>query len=285
MKNNLSKIGHLFLLLCLSISFGAKASGFLGDTTKILADNTIKPVSLSLPVTTNVKVGNVVYPKSLEDNKEQTLEYIQKFSDKRRNYLINIYQKGKKFFPKIISVLNKYQLPEELKVLAALESGFNAEAMSRVGAVGYWQIMDEVAKEYGLKIAGEKNSKNKKIKPKDDRKNFSKSTLVAAKYLKDRSRNLDNDLLLIVASYNCGVGNVWSAMEKSHKTNPTFWDIKKYLPAETRNYVMNFITLNVIFKNYDKFVKNQLVFAPDEEESLPPLESNAVLQSVTNPAN
>ena len=49
-------------------------------------------------------------------------------------------------------------------------------------------------------------------------------------------------------------------MKKTRKSNPDFWDIKKYLPSETKNYVMNFIALNVIFENYDKFVKNQLVF-------------------------
>ena len=92
------------------------------------------------------------------------------------------------------------------------------------------------------------------------RKNFVRSTNAAARYLKDRSRNLNNDWLLIAASYNCGVGNVWNAMEKTRKTNPTFWDIKNYLPAETRAYVMNFIALNVLFNNYEKFSRNELCF-------------------------
>ena len=41
-----------------------------------------------------------------------------------------------------------------------------------------------------------------------------------------------------------------------------FWDIKKYLPAETKSYVMNFIALNVLFNNYEKFSKNTLCFKP-----------------------
>ena len=69
---------------------------------------------------------------------------------------------------------------------------------------------------------------------------------------------------LVAASYNCGVGNVWNAMRQSGKANPSFWDIKNYLPAETRAYVMNFITLNVIFNNYEKFAKNTLTFAPEK---------------------
>jgi membrane-bound lytic murein transglycosylase D len=226
--------------------------------------------------------ANIIFPDLLSGNEEESLDYIEKFSTNRRAYLIRTYNRGKNYFPKAVSILNKHHLPEEFKILLALESAFNANAVSKAGAVGYWQIMDEVAKEYGLKyaphlsaaekkkkekelkksIAKKENKKTKKLIIKDDRKDFVKSTHAAARYLKDRSRNLNNDPLLVVASYNCGVGNVWEAMEKTGKNNPTFWDVKKYLPAETRSYVMNFITLNVIFKNYEKFASNTLTFKP-----------------------
>lgn len=219
---------------------------------------------------------NVVFPDILTGNEEEALLYIEKFAANRRAYVIRTYNRSKKYFPKVATILKKYNLPHELKVLLALESAFNANAVSKAGAVGYWQIMDEVAKEYGLKyVAQQQAEKKKEVKKsvakkdavkkpvvKDDRKNFNKSTYTAARYLKDRSRNLDNDLLLMVASYNCGVGNVWEAMKKTGKTDPDFWDIKNYLPAETRAYVMNFITLNVIFHNYDKFANNTLLFSP-----------------------
>ncbi len=223
------------------------------------------------------KEANVVFPRILCGNEEESMEYIEKFSANRRAYIIRTYNRGKKYFPKVSTVLIKYDLPHELKVLLALESAFNGNAVSKAGAVGYWQIMDEVAREYGLKYAShkraavkkkqQKNSMAKKGKVKssyarDDRKNFNKSTYAAARYLKDRSRNLNNDLLLMVASYNCGVGNVWEAMKKTGKDDPDFWDIKNYLPAETRAYVMNFITLNVVFHNYDKFANNTLSFKP-----------------------
>jgi hypothetical protein len=220
---------------------------------------------------------NVVYPAVLAGNEKESLEYIEKFAEKRRDYLIRTYTKGKKYFPQAAAILKKYNVPDELKVLMALESAFNGNAVSKAGAVGYWQFMDEVAKEYGLKVTTKtikigktkatKKGKAAKVKTKtiivkDDRKNFHQSTTAAARYLKDRYRNLDGDWLLIVASYNCGVGNVWNAMEKCGKTDPDFWDVKDYLPAETRAYVMNFIALNVIFNNYDGFIKNTLRFQP-----------------------
>lgn len=256
MNNILSKILCGYIIISASIS--AKAEGYT-DTTILLAKNAGNATSNSFTRTV-VKEANIIYPSTLKDHMDESLDYVQKFSNSKRNYLIRTYQRGKKFFPKIVTVLKRYNLPQELKVLIALESAFNPYALSPAGAFGYWQIMDDVAKEYGLKILGSKEARDPKNKKKDDRTNLSKSTLAAAKYLKDRNKNLNSNLLLMVASYNWGIGNVWNAMKKTGKSSPGFWDIKKYLPTETKAYVMNFIALNVIFENYDKFVKNQLVF-------------------------
>jgi membrane-bound lytic murein transglycosylase D len=218
------------------------------------------------------------FPSILLGNENESTDYIEKFAENRRDYIMRMHKKGKSFFPKITKTFSRYNLPHELKVLIALESAFNGNAVSYAGAVGYWQIMDEVAQEYGLKYIAQPTAEEKKVaaknkklklpdtvknkKPsiKDERKNFYKSTHTAARYLRDRSKNLNNNILLIVASYNCGVGNVWEAMRKSGKTNASFWDIKTHLPAETRNYVMNFIALNVIYHNYDKFLAGKLRF-------------------------
>lgn len=191
-----------------------------------------------------------------------------------------MYTRGKHLLSQTEVILKKYALPTELKMLLTLESAYNGNAVSKAGAVGYWQIMDQVAGEYGMKYisrqkksapykpsavasAGSKTKQRETKRLRDDRRDFLLSTHAAAKYLRDRSRDLGNNLLLVVASYNCGVGNVWKAMKRSGKANPGFWDIKKYLPAETRAYVMNFITLNVIYNNYDLFSRNELSFVPE----------------------
>jgi membrane-bound lytic murein transglycosylase D len=266
MKVILSKF--LFTLIICAVAgqvSATKVAAFPGDTSVLLAN---KMISTKIPTTITLaaKPSNVVYPENLKGHREQSLAYVEKFSSKKRSYLINTYQRGKKYFPKVTAMLKRYQLPEELKVLIALESGFNGNAVSKAGAVGYWQIMDEVGREYGMHIAAARAKAS--AKKKDERKNFSKSTLVAVKYLKDRCRNLDNDLLLMVAAYNCGVGNVWDAMKRSGKSNPDFWDIKKYLPSETRSYVMNFIALNVVFANYENFAKQRLVFHPQPVQNI-----------------
>ena len=265
----------LILFFALCTGFIARANHVYDTSRKLLLASVDKNEKAGY-----INIGsNVVFPDVLTGNEAESLGYIEKFSENRRAYVIRTYNRGKKYFPKVSAILKKYDLPDELKMLIALESAFNANAVSKAGAVGYWQFMDEVAREYGLKyvpkhrivtkkvtVKGKKQLKKVIVKRqpagRDDRKNFNKSTHAAARYLKDRSRNLDNNLLLMVASYNCGVGNVWEAMKKTGKADPGFWDIKDYLPAETRAYVMNFITLNVLFHNYDKFTGNNLNFTP-----------------------
>lgn len=287
------RLGRLFCILlcaCFSVPAFSQISNNNTDTAVTI------PAANELATEEYVvKEANVEFPAILKGNEEEATGYVANFSTRRRDYLIRMYTKGKKLLPKAAGILKKYNLPEELKVLMILESAYNANAVSKAGAVGYWQFMDVVAKEYGLKYVpqqpketvaatptkktGKKNKKDKiekstvaeqpaliKARPTgkeiDDRKNFNKATIAAARYLRDRKVNLDGNWLLVVASYNCGVGNVWKAMEKSRASNPTFWDIKKYLPEETQSYVMNFIALNVVYSNYDKFLKNNLLFTP-----------------------
>ena len=262
----------IFVYLFYSIACYANMSDTLENTHLAMVKNGTARAIL-------IKEANVLYPDMIEGYQDYFIEYVEKFALSRRAYLQRTYIRSKKFFPKASIILRKHNVPAEFVVLLALESAFNANAVSSAGAVGYWQIMDEVAKEFGLKII-EKQHKiistktNKKefkttaklsaVKKKpamiDERKNFQKSTHAAARYLKDRMRNLNDDMLLVAASYNWGVGNVWNVMQKTGKANPTFWDIKNYLPAETKAYVMNFIALNVIFNNYENFMINNLCF-------------------------
>ena len=149
------------------------------DTTKkqllALIDNNSKGNAAYI-----IRESNVIFPDVLCGAEEESLDYIEKFSAKRRAYIIRTYNRGKKYFPKVSTILNKYDLPHELKMLLALESAFNANAVSRAGAVGYWQFMDEVAREYGLKCASHKSAA---------RKNQSKKTL--AKKGEGKSRYID----------------------------------------------------------------------------------------------
>lgn len=262
------------MTLLLIVFAGTVKAGSHSDTAIVLL------ASAKVETCTEIYKSNVIFPELFVEDAHRVKHYIQNFSKARRDYIIRMHQKSKTYFPKIVSIFNKHEVPEEFKVLIVLESACNPNVVSKAGAVGFWQFMDAPAKEYGLKIfpnqkVGKKvpvkyvkNSKGKSIKVYDDRTNFTKSTNAAAKYLKDRSKNLNNDWLLIAASYNWGIGNVWNAMKKTGLETPSYWDIEKYVPAETKAYVLNFITLNVIFKNYEAFLKYDLRFEDREVEKL-----------------
>lgn len=262
-------VSFLALLFTLTTVKGSTNS----DTSRIQLAS-LEPTSC-----TEIYKANVVFPTLFAGQEERMKQYILTFSKNRRDYVIRMHNKSKRYFTKVSSIFTKYGVPKEFRVLMALESAFNANAVSKAGAVGFWQFMDKPAKEYGLKIiegqlpgksiakkapVKKAGDKSKVVQPVDDRTHFIKSTYAAAKYLRDRSRNLNNDWLLIAASYNWGVGNVWAAMKKTKLDQPTYWDIEAYVPSETKAYVMNFITLNVLFQNYEAFLKNDLRFEDRE---------------------
>jgi len=109
-----------------------------------------------------------------------------------------------------------------------VESNLKPSAVSRVGAKGPWQLMPQTARELGLKV-------NHNL---DERKNYYKSTRAAAAYLRDLYNEL-GDWLLVIAAYNTGTVNVYRAIHRSGSRN--FWDLEKYLPAESRAHVKKFI--------------------------------------------
>ncbi|MEP7230536.1 MAG: lytic transglycosylase domain-containing protein [Ginsengibacter sp.] len=248
MKRIRSK-GFLTLLVIIFLVGVTTSARTLMGYTSIVSSISEEPASSNeLPGEENPLF--VAYPACLKEHRQQTKNYVKAYALNQRDYVIYIFNKGKRFFPKAIDILNKYDVPVELQMLPVLESDFNANAVSHAGAVGYWQFMSELAQEYGLRTNGKY----------DERKNFSKATVAAAKFFRDQLEYFNNDILLAVASYNCGPGRVRLSMKKSGKKDPDFWDVKKYLPSETRKFVMNFIALNVISANYDKFIDKSLNF-------------------------
>ena len=60
------------------------------------------------------------------------------------------------------------------------------------------------------------------------------------------------DWLLVIASYNCGPGNVNKALRKAGGKK-TFWDIYPYLPKETQNYVPAFIAMTYLMNFHESY--------------------------------
>ncbi len=155
--------------------------------------------------------------------------YIDLYTVRRRKLLSKVLTLSKLYFPTIEEIFDREGIPLEMKYLAVIESALNHAATSPVGAAGMWQFMAPTGNMYGLKTTSAL----------DERRDFIKSTEASVKYFKN-SYKVYGDWLLVIASYNCGVGNVNKAIRKSGgKRN--FWEIMPYLPKETRGYVPAFI--------------------------------------------
>lgn len=164
--------------------------------------------------------------------------FVDYFTVRDREYTRMVIRRKDIYFPLFEAYLKKYNMPQDLKYLAIVESGLKPEARSRVGAVGLWQFMPSTGRMFGL-------NQDWYI---DERQSPEKSTEAACKYLK-QLYNMFGDWELALAAYNTGPGNVRKAIRRSGYKK-SFWDIYRYLPRETRSYVPQFVaiayTLNFI---------------------------------------
>jgi membrane-bound lytic murein transglycosylase D len=184
------------------------------ETPELLADR-LSCIQQTIPLTYNDKIHS----------------FVNYFTVKDREYTRMVLRRTDLYFPLIEKYLAKYNLPEELKYLAIVESGLNPRAVSRARAVGLWQFMPATGRYVGL-------SSNWYI---DDRMDPEKSTEAACKYL-TQLYSIFHDWQLALAAYNSGPGTVRKAIRRSGYKK-SFWEIYAYLPRETRAYVPQFIAV------------------------------------------
>jgi membrane-bound lytic murein transglycosylase D len=166
--------------------------------------------------------------------------FINLYGVRKKELTERILTLSKFYFPMFEEVLDKEGLPQEFKYLAVVESALNPQAQSWAGACGLWQFIHSTGLAYGLKINGME----------DERRDPMKATLAACQYFKN-SYALYGDWLLVIASYNCGPGNVNKAIRRSGGKRD-FWKIMNYLPRETRGYVPAFIAVAYVMNNAEK---------------------------------
>ena len=172
----------------------------------------------------------------------QVEQFIQYFQTTARNRFSNWLARSEKYIPFMRNHLKKNGLPEDLVYMALIESGFNPYAYSRSKASGPWQFIYLTGKRYGL-------SSNWWI---DERRDPEKSTIAAAKYLKDLY-DMFECWYLAAAGYNAGERKIATAM-KRYRTED-FWELTKYryLKQETKDYVPQMIAAALIAKDPEKY--------------------------------
>ncbi|MEO6833314.1 MAG: lytic transglycosylase domain-containing protein, partial [Chitinophagaceae bacterium] len=172
---------------------------------------------------------------------EYVNDFVRQYLGAHNRTLAAAQNRGTKKFSLIENVLKRHDVPAQLKYLAVIESALNNQAISPVGALGPWQLMESTARMMGLTVNGKR----------DDRTDWFKSSTAAAKYLSWLHGQL-NDWLLVVAAYNSGPVPVMRAIQKTG--SHSFWDIKKYLPRETQGHVLAFIATASIFEKMKQYI-------------------------------
>jgi membrane-bound lytic murein transglycosylase D len=196
-------------------------------TIEVLPKDRPKPKQeFDIPIVVNAKVE----------------QFVQYFQTRGRKVFSIWLGRSERYIPFMRSLLKESGLPEDLVYMALIESGFNPYAYSRAKASGPWQFIYLTGKRYGL-------TSNWWI---DERRDPEKSTLAAARYLKDLY-DMFECWYLAAAGYNAGEKKIATAM-KRYRTED-FWELTKhrYLKRETKDYVPQMIAAALIAKDPEKY--------------------------------
>ncbi len=176
--------------------------------------------------------------------------YIMAYTSGKGVLLGRVLGLSQHYFPMFEEELARNNMPLELKMLPVIESALNPMATSYVGAAGLWQFMLQTGRHYGLEVTSFV----------DQRRDPIASTAAACKYLKELYR-IYGDWTLVIASYNCGPGNVNKALKRAGDDAKTYWDIYPYLPKETRGYVPSFVAAMYAYKYHREHQIDPIVTA------------------------
>jgi hypothetical protein len=187
-------------------------------------------------------------PSAMDVQFQKKVEaWIERFT--KKDYHKVLFEKKKKYWPDIEAALSKEGLPVELGHLVWVESAFNVDALSPVGALGLWQFMPATARDFGLRV-----DPAAKI---DERLDVVKSSKAAAEYLSMLLKQFGTDrYMLAIASYNAGQNKIQRksiAARIRRAPKPDFWALRDQLPQETVDYVPKFLAAIIINRNPERY--------------------------------
>ncbi|MFO0774495.1 MAG: transglycosylase SLT domain-containing protein [Nitrospiraceae bacterium] len=161
------------------------------------------------------------------------------------------------YHPIVERIFLEFGLPTDLVYLSLVESGFNPHAYSRARATGPWQFMKGTGLVYGLRV-------DRFV---DERRDPVKSTVAAARYLRDLY-DLFGSWPLAMAAYNAGEGKVMRALAKSQSESFSEIAETRHIRRETKEYVPRFMAATVIAKNPAQYGFNIQAVDPHEFEEV-----------------
>ncbi|MDD3738272.1 MAG: lytic transglycosylase domain-containing protein [Lentimicrobiaceae bacterium] len=148
-----------------------------------------------------------------------------------------LLKKSRKYFKIIEPILKQNNVPDDIKYIAMIESGFKYDVSPR-GAAGFWQFMPATARRYGLRVDDQV----------DERYDLVKATNAACRMLKSHY-NMLGSWTLVAASFNAGENRILKEMERQG-TNDYY---NMVLPEETMRYLYRIIAIKFIYNSPTNF--------------------------------
>jgi membrane-bound lytic murein transglycosylase D len=165
-------------------------------------------------------------------------------------------KRSRRYLPYIEKMLKENSMPEDLKYVAIAESALLPHAGSKKGAVGFWQILPDTGRKYGLIINDTR----------DERRNIFMSTQAAIAHLKSL-HELMGSWTLSVAAYNMGEEGLEAEIMVQHTRDY----YRLYLPLETQRFIFRVLSAKLILSEPVKFG-----FYLTDTDYYPPLEYDRI---------
>lgn len=163
-------------------------------------------------------------------------------------------QRSGLYLDTIIAIFHQYGIPRRLSYLPHVESSFNTEAYSKVGAAGLWQFMRGTGKLYGMKI-------DYTI---DERRDPILATIAAAKYLSSSYQELKS-WPLAITSYNHGVYGIKRAVAQTGSRDLGYiiqnYSSKSFKFASS-NFYGCFIAASDLAQNHTSYFPEIVLLSP-----------------------
>ena len=197
------------------------------------------------------------------EGEERVQHYVRLFTGGARTTFTGWLSRGSRYEAMIRAKLRGAGLPQDLRFLPLVESGYDPNAVSRASAVGMWQFMAPTARELGLRVDWWV----------DERRDPVKSTDAAVRMLR-WLRGQYGSHFVAAAAYNAGPTRVsrglatLAAAADTTEGEARFFALAQadHLRPETKNYVPQLIAATLVgneLARYDLAVREQRAFAYD----------------------
>lgn len=200
----------------------------------------------------NVKDDNKFLRAAGEDRVRSQSGIKERFADAIRV--------SRRYLKAMEAIFRREGVPVELTRLPFVESSFNVQAYSKVGAAGIWQFMPSTGRSYNLRI-------NHVV---DERRDPLIASEAAAKFLKANYEKLGSWPLAITA-YNHGPAGLATAVNTLNTTDIATI-IKRYkgdrFGFASRNFYPEFLAAMIVEKNFAEHFGPLHTEAPLEHEDV-----------------